>query len=552
MRKLGPCNLIIAILLTITSLAIAMPGCVKVNGGGNGATSLVTEATLAAGVDSQSKPVNASNTFTVTTDTVYLSLKLNNAAANTQVMAKLTYLSGEVASLANSIMFTNTQTGQGTQYMSFAMKAPPGGFPQGNYQVNISANGQDQSSLPFTVQNLSVQKGWPSINTFTATPGTVPAGQTVTLTWDVSNATRVTIQPEIGTVPSSGTRTITPSATSEYILTAINDAGAPTKHLIVNVGAAVSGAPDLIITDAWLEGCMIYYKVKNIGSVDATASTSLLSVDNLFPPLGSTSFVDVMKPGQERSLAFSSYQWIGCGTNAAGGSVSGTGGFSPNIAAASGPGLSSSGNGYVEFTLNHEVKVCANAKDPINEGNTANNCIIKLLGPLMNYNLLPLAHLASWRNSAGDVPDFGSEGNPKGGFIKLGDGGLEMIPEQVPQGWTQGYWGYFYTDQQTHTAQIAAIKVPVKTHFIATVGLSPNAIGSDGVTFKFGMKDLSDTTNFLPGKQMTIPGQFETWDINLSDYAGQKVYFILRVEAGSTGINDFAIWKDARLVQVSD
>ncbi|MGA2159094.1 MAG: hypothetical protein WB588_12190 [Dehalococcoidia bacterium] len=547
MRKLGPGNLIITLLLTIASLAVAMPGCITVNPGGNGATSLVTEATLAMGVDSQSKPVNASNTFTVATDTIYLSLKLNNAAANTQVMAKLTYLSGEVPSLANSVMFTNTQSGQGTQYMFFAMKAPPGGFPQGNYQVNISANGQDQSSLPFTVQNLSVQKGFPIINTFAATPDTVAAGQTVTLTWDVSDASRVTIQPEIGTVPSSGTRTITPSATSEYILTAINDAGAPTKHLTITVGAAVAGQPDLIITDAWLQGCMIYYKIKNIGAVDCPASTSLLSVDNLIPPLGSTSFVDIMKVGEERTLSFSSYQWVGCGTNAASGQ---NGGFSPNIQGSVGP--SQSGNGYVVLTLNHEVKVCANAKDPIPEADTSNNCIIKLFGPLWNYDLLPLAHLASWKNSAGDVPDFGSESNPKGGFIKQGDGSLEVIPEQVPQGWTQGYWGYFYTDQDTHTDQIAAIQVPAKTHFIATVGLSPNAVGSDGVTFKFGLKDLSDTVNFLPGKQMTIPGQFENWDIDLSDYVGQKVYFILRVEAGSKGINDFAIWKDARLVQVSD
>ncbi|MHB8084777.1 MAG: hypothetical protein ACYDHZ_03035, partial [Dehalococcoidia bacterium] len=454
-------------------------------------------------------------------------------------------------SLANNVMFTNTQAGQGTQYMFFAMKAPPGGFPQGNYQVSISANGQDQSSLPFTVQNLSVQKGWPVINIFSASQDTIAAGQTVTLTWDVSNATRVTIQPEIGTVPSSGTRTITPSATSEYILTAINDSGAPAKHLIINVGAAVTGAPDLIITDAWLQGCMVYYKVKNIGGVDCPASYSLLSVDNLIPPLGSTSFVDIMKPGQERSLSFSSYQWVACGTNAAA-SSSASGGFSPNVAAHFQQAGPSSNNGYAVFTLNHEVKICANSKDPITEGDTTNNCLIRLFGPLMNYNLLPLAHLASWRNSAGDVPEFGSESNPKGGFIKLGDGGLEVIPEQVPQGWTQGYWGFFFTDSETRTPGIAALQVPPKTHFIATVGLSPNAVGSDGVTFKLGMKDLSDTVNFLPGKQMTIPGQFENWDINLNDYAGQKVFFILRVEAGSKGINDFAIWKDARLVQVND
>ena len=48
---------------------------------------------------------------------------------------------------------------------------------------------------------------------------------------------------------------------------------------------------------------------------------------------------------------------------------------------------------------------------------------------------------------------------------------------------------------------------------------------------------------------MTVPGQFETWDIDLSDYEGQKVYFILRVEAGASAVNDFAVWKQAELVQ---
>ena len=55
--------------------------------------------------------------------------------------------------------------------------------------------------------------------------------------------------------------------------------------------------------------------------------------------------------------------------------------------------------------------------------------------------------------------------------------------------------------------------------------------------------------NFLPGKTMTVPGQFEDWDIDLSDYAGQKVFFVLRVEAGASAVNDFAVWKQARLVQ---
>ena len=132
----------------------------------------------------------------------------------------------------------------------------------------------------------------------------------------------------------------------------------------------------------------------------------------------------------------------------------------------------------------------------------------------------------------------------------MGDGSLEMVPEQVPQGWIQGYWGAFFTDPETRVPQTAYIKIPAKMHFVSTVGLAQNATGSDGVTFKLGLKDMSDTMNFLPGKKMTVPGQFETWDVDLSDYAGQIALIVLRVEAGPSAINDFAVWRQGRLIQV--
>ena len=86
--------------------------------------------------------------------------------------------------MANSTLFNQTLTGQGTKYLSFSIKPPPGGFPQGNYQASLSANGQELASLPFTVQNLSATPGGPIISKFTAIPDTVAAGQPVTLTWD--------------------------------------------------------------------------------------------------------------------------------------------------------------------------------------------------------------------------------------------------------------------------------------------------------------------------------------------------------------------------------
>lgn len=554
--------------LVIISLTV-IPGCVRLNTGGK-AVSLVSDATLAAAVDSESKPVNPSNTFTVATETIYISLKLNNAPADTQVLARLTYLSGEASSLANSTMFSQTLSGQGTRYLAFTVKPPPGGFPQGNYQVTLSVNGQEQPGIPFSVQNLSAQQGWPVIGKFSVSPDTVAAGGSVTLGWDVSGATRVSLQPEIGTIAASGTRTVTPAATTVYKLTASNEAGATTSQLTVHVGQALAGAPDLVITDLWLEGCMIYYRVKNTGAVDSPQTYTYLYVDNLFPPLGGRSFVDVLKPGEERGAQFSSYQWPWCqgGSSPAGGGGGPTGtvqggGYANGATALvmvhqQGPS-SDSGGSYMDFsTMNHMVKACADAENQASEANKNNNCTSKIYGILFKYDLLPQSHMARWVGNLGPVDYFTSEGSTTGAHFPLTNGALEMIPPRVPNGWIQGYFGYFYTapggtlggvDTGPTATPILPIKIPPKTKFIARVGLASNATGTDGVTFKFGIKGLDDVTNFIGTKIITQPGASESWVIDLKDYEGQVGYFILRADAGASAEKDFAVWSEGRLEQ---
>jgi hypothetical protein len=66
--------------------------------------------------------------------------------------------------------------------------------------------------------------GLPVINSFFATPPSFIVGSS-TLTWNVSNATSVSITPGIGPVGSVGTRSVSPSATTLYTLTASNPAG---------------------------------------------------------------------------------------------------------------------------------------------------------------------------------------------------------------------------------------------------------------------------------------------------------------------------------------
>jgi len=523
--------------IAAATLIATSAGCIKVRESGQKSPSAaVSDATLANAVDLEGKPVNASNAFLVNAETIYMSVRLNNAPANTQVLVKLNYSGGEATGLTGTTMYNSTQSGQGTGYLAFAMKAPPGGFPQGNYLVSVSANGQEVTSMPFKVENLAANKGWPRINKFTVSANTVPLGQPVTLSWDVSDATRITLQPEVGTIPAVGTRAMTPGVTTTYQIIASNDAGATRSEAIVNVTAPLAGLPDLVITDAWLEGLMLYYKVKNTGAIDTPPTYTHLYVDNLFPSMGGSSFVDVLKPGQEKVLNFSSYQWP------YGAETGGVGSWNPDVDMVYDPSLQ-----------NHTVKVCADAKNEVGESSENNNCKYKIWGMLWDYDMLAVSHLPDYYNSWDKLlkTEGAVESDPHGAHIKMSDGGLEMVPEAKPQGWMRGKWGVFYSDYGG-TTRMYPIKVPAKLKFKATVGLSNTALGSDGVTFKLGFLDSTDTLRFIGEKKMTVPGVFEEWVVDLADQEGTFGYFLLQVDAGNSPANDFAIWKQARLVQAND
>jgi myosin heavy subunit len=65
----------------------------------------------------------------------------------------------------------------------------------------------------------------PIIHSFATTRPKISAGQNSILSWQVSNAEHVRIEPDIGPVGVLGSRAITPSKTTTYTLIAINGAG---------------------------------------------------------------------------------------------------------------------------------------------------------------------------------------------------------------------------------------------------------------------------------------------------------------------------------------
>ena len=75
----------------------------------------------------------------------------------------------------------------------------------------------------------------------TATPSTISAGDQVVLTWRTTDATNVSIDG-IGDVPTSGVKSVTPSASTTYHLVARGEGGSAdaSATVTVNTPPAVS------------------------------------------------------------------------------------------------------------------------------------------------------------------------------------------------------------------------------------------------------------------------------------------------------------------------
>ena len=78
-----------------------------------------------------------------------------------------------------------------------------------------------------------------AVKAFEASPLTIEPGGSATLSWDVSDATSVSINQDIGTVPATGSVVVTPDVTTTYGLTATGAGSTATAIVTVTVERAV-------------------------------------------------------------------------------------------------------------------------------------------------------------------------------------------------------------------------------------------------------------------------------------------------------------------------
>jgi plastocyanin len=82
------------------------------------------------------------------------------------------------------------------------------------------------------------------ILSFTADSTSIQPGQTVTLTWAVVNADRITLDQGTGIVATRGSKKVSPSATTTYTLVANGRGGSDKQSLTITVAGSTPAEPD--------------------------------------------------------------------------------------------------------------------------------------------------------------------------------------------------------------------------------------------------------------------------------------------------------------------
>jgi hypothetical protein len=102
----------------------------------------------------------------------------------------------------------------------------------------------------------------PEIHSFTANPATVAQGQSSTLNWEVVGADQIYLYPGgEGGVPAVGSRTVYPTSTTTYRLTAVKAGNWEERQLTVSLAL-----PDLLVEDVGLTAYnYIRFRVRNVG-----------------------------------------------------------------------------------------------------------------------------------------------------------------------------------------------------------------------------------------------------------------------------------------------
>ncbi len=160
-----------------------------------------------------------------------------------------------------------------------------------------------------------------------------------------------------------------------------------------------------------------------------------------------------------------------------------------------------------------------------------------------SYDLYANAKSAKWLSSAGPLSFPGSGNDPKGfarliskGYLNSGNAVIEMLqthPQWKSGGWIDGEYPLMIPGDNLH--------------FKSVVGFLKDANQTDGVTFQVYVKE--NNKYYQVASHKVTAKNYVSIDADLSRWSGKQIRLVLRVRAGNTANQDWAVWVKPRLTK---
>ena len=354
----------------------------------------------------------------------------------------------------------------------------------------------------------------PVINAFAAQPGNPPGAYI--LTWDVSGATKVRIEPDIGDVGSDGTSLVLADVSTQYVLTATNEMGSTSA--IVYVAVLESVEPDLRVTGIsqceTADGYAICYTLQNRGRADAGASTTELYINGEYKD---EDYVDGIAAGASVTRQFTGWACYSAATES--------------------------------------VEVVADAGNTVKEANEDNNKKQLSVVVTVVYDFVNRANMAIWKSGPPPAHLFwGGAVTDEHGCAcyredrKLEDDTgpkrvLQTRPKWVDDGWIQ----VTYQEMATGMFRGRYIVQP-GDRFVARVGFLKRADGGE-VTFRVMIRPDGGPNTWIATETKAYDGTMKTIDVALQPWAAKRADFVLEVQANGSSLQDWAVWEEAKIIR---
>jgi hypothetical protein len=413
----------------------------------------------------------------------------------------------------------------------------------------------------------------PAINSFNASPDSISAGESSSLSWTVTGASTVSIDQGIGNVALTGTRAVAPGATTIYTLTASSSAGSVTATTQVIVTAAPPPTPTSLpvinsftaspsdislgssTTLSWNVSNTTSVTIDNgVGAVGSSGSTIVLpSASTTFTLVASnaagndtaTALVIVSSaPPPPASLPVINYFTAGPPVISGGGSTT----LSWNVSDASSVTIDN-GIGPVGSAGTTIVSPASSINYTLTATNVAGwrTQTIPVLvtgggGSSVAYDFVEQAPTAYWWTkvdaSMVALPFPGATSTT--GYanyqynIKLNDGitytrVLQTHPQWVNNGWISGKYSGVYVPP--------GAKLRIKVGFVQ---------GADAGKVEFHIGKLGDVATI--STVVAYADGVKVVEANLDAYAGQTIAFVLGANANGSSGQDWAAWAEAKII----